>query len=447
MSSVTRGKLFVPPSPLLLGMAALCVATGAPLVASASDAIPYVMPASEVRALPQTSANGHDYIVYVSFPLSYQTAGPSRRYPVIYLCDGYWDFPPVAYAADYVRRDGHAPEAIVVGIGYGGTNPNVGLLRQWDFTPGIDPVYDSTGATTGHAEEFLNVLATEIIPFVESNYRADPSYRVLMGNSFGGLFTLYAAFQHPGLFQGFVVSSPSLDWRKEYVLSQAQAYAATGKSLNVRMYVGWAAGDEIGTSGSSRHFAEQVYKLKIPGLKIAAREVEGGAHSGTKTETFTRGLRYVFAPQAWVPVVGLDPGYGDLGKFVNLSTRGRVESGDNVLIGGIVVQGVLPKRILVRAAGPTLASLGVTDPLPNPRFRVVDAAGATVASNDDWDAVSADAGPLNTAFTQSGAFAFPAGSKDAAAIVQLDPGQYTVIVESADGTPGIALVEAYELGP
>jgi uncharacterized protein len=430
---------------VLTGFAALgCILV--PSTHGAEGATPFVMPKSELIALPQTSANGRNYLLYVSFPLSYDTAGPNRRYPVIYLCDPYWDFPPVAYAADNVRRDGHAPETLVVGIGYPGTNPDVGLLRQWDLTPGIDPVYDSTGARTGHAEEFLTVIADEIIPFVEATYRADPNFRVLMGASFAGLFATYAAFQRPGLFQGIVASSPSLDWNKDYVLTRAQQHKASGASLHTRIYVGWAVGDETKVVASSKRFVQELHALSIPSLRLAAREIEGGAHSGTKIESFTRGLRYAFAPQAWVPVVGSDPGYGSLGRFINLSTRGRVDSGENALIGGIVVHGVLPKRVLVRAAGPALGDFGVAQPLANPRLRVVNASNVTVAENDDWG-TNTDLAAINTAVTQTGAFPFAAGSLDAATIVRLAPGQYTVVVESADGTAGIALVEAYELGP
>jgi hypothetical protein len=88
----------------------------------------------------------------------------------------------------------------------------------------------------------------------------------------------------------------------------------------------------------------------------------------------------------------------------------------------------------------------VNQPLPNPRFRVIDRDGVEIAANDDWGS-NADPAALTAAFAQTGAFSFPAGSPDAATIVRLWPGQYTVLVESADGTPGVALVEAYELGP
>ncbi len=427
----------------------VCIASIVVLLAGTAPhgmAAPYQMPKAEVRALPQTSSNGRDYIVYVSFPLTYETSPPARRYPVIYLCDGYWDFPPVAYVADYIRRDGHAPEAIVVGIGYGGTNPDVGRLRQWDLTPGNDPVYDAAGTVTGHAEEFLTVIATEIIPFVESTYKVDPGFRVLTGNSFGGLFALYAAFQRPGLFQGIVASSPALDWRSEYVLERARQFAQTGATLNTRIYLGWASGDETSIGTTCLRFSQTVAALGIPRLRLAARMIEGGGHSGTKPENFTRGLRFAFAPQSWVPTVGLDPGYGQIGRFINVSTRGWVGAGERVLIGGVIVSGILPKRLLVRAAGPSLGPLGVIAPLANPRLRVVDSSGVTVATNDDWS-VGNDLAAISTASTDVGAFAFTTGSSDAALIAQLPPGPYTLVVDSVSGSEGVALVEAYELRP
>lgn len=407
---------------------------------------PFVLPKAETRALPQPAANGRDYVLYVSFPLSYDTAGPDRRYPVVYVCDGYWDFPLVASVADFVRRDGHVPETIVVGIGYGGTDPDVGLLRQWDLTPGVDTTYDAPGATTGHAAEFLNVLETEIIPFVERTYRADPSSRALVGSSFGGLFALYTAFTRPALFQGIVASSPSLWWRDEYILGLARDPATTRAGLDARMFVSWGSGDGEKIVATATRFAQEVATLGIPGLRMAARQIEGSGHAGNKPESFTRGLRYVFAPQGWVAPVGRDPGYGTLGRFANVSTRGMVEGGDRVLIGGMVVEGVLKKRVLVRAAGPALAAAGVSDALANPRLRVMNQAGGVVADNDDWEQ-GGDSAAVSEAAADAGAFAFAPGSRDAATIVALPPGVYTIVVDGVDGSTGVALVEAYELGP
>ncbi len=414
--------------------------SGGPAVA----AQPYILKNTEVVALPH-AANGRDYVLYVELPDSYGSA-PTRRYPVIYACDGYWDFPLLAMALGNARVDGFIPEYILVGIGYAGTNPDVGTLRSWDLTPGIDPSYDPAGGNSGHAAEFLDVIANQFIPYVEANYRADASFRVLTGSSFGGLFTLFALFERPGLFQGYVASSPSLWWRNQYVLARARTFAQSGAALNARVFTSFATDEFASIRSTTRAFGRSVPRLSLPGLHLATREITGERHSSTKPEAYARGLRFVFAGIAPSPSLQPDPGYGSPGTLLNLSTRGRVDRGENVLIGGLVVRGIIPKRLLIRAAGPSLVAQGVVDALANPRFRVVNQAQVDVAVNDDWNS-AADPAAVRTATIQSGAFPFPEDSRDAAAVVSLDPGAYTIVVESVDGTAGVALVEVYELAP
>ena len=133
-------------------------------------------------------------------------------------------------------------------------------------------------------------------------------------------------------------------------------------------------------------------------------------------------------------------------QLANLSTRGRVEGGAGVLIAGLAVTGTGPKGVLVRAAGPALAGVGVADALPAPRLRVVGADGRTVAENDAWEA--AGAGPMVAAAAQRlGAFPFAAGSRDAALLLTLAPGTYTAVVAGGETRGGTALVEVYDADP
>lgn len=139
----------------------------------------------------------------------------------------------------------------------------------------------------------------------------------------------------------------------------------------------------------------------------------------------------------------------DLGTLVNVATRAYVGQGDQVLIGGFVVKGPVPKTILVRAAGPALAGLGVGGALRDPVLGVF-AAGARVAENDNWSvpigAAPASPALIAAAATSAGAFPFAAGSADAAVLVTLPAGAYTAVVEGAGQTSGNGLVEAYEVG-
>lgn len=133
------------------------------------------------------------------------------------------------------------------------------------------------------------------------------------------------------------------------------------------------------------------------------------------------------------------------GRLVNLSTLGFVGTGENVLTAGFVISGNTAKRVLIRAIGPGLAPFGVSDVLANPQLGLVPLGGnEPLATNDDWPNVA----DLRNAFTNAGAFQLADGSKDAALVVTLEPGAYTVIVSSVDGrSTGQALVEIYDLDP
>jgi PKD repeat protein len=134
-------------------------------------------------------------------------------------------------------------------------------------------------------------------------------------------------------------------------------------------------------------------------------------------------------------------------RLSNTSLRGEVRSGEQILIGGLVVRGQTSQRFLIRAAGPALQAFGVSTPLSDPRLKVLRGT-ETIASNDQWGtgdhSVAAD---LLAAGVQVGAFPFASGSRDAALILTLTAGSsYTIHVEGAPGAPpGIALLEIYHL--
>jgi hypothetical protein len=131
------------------------------------------------------------------------------------------------------------------------------------------------------------------------------------------------------------------------------------------------------------------------------------------------------------------------GRLTNLSARSKIVAGGS-LIAGFVVQGApgALKPMLLRAAGPALTPLGLTDVLADPKLELFNAASTLIAANDTWGGTSA----LTTTFTSAGAFPFAAPtSKDAACVVGLAPGSYTVHVTGVGTSTGTTLVEIYEL--
>src|SRR5437879_612261 len=130
----------------------------------------------------------------------------------------------------------------------------------------------------------------------------------------------------------------------------------------------------------------------------------------------------------------------------NISTRALVETGDNVMIGGFIVQGTQPKRVIILAIGPSLTPFGITDPLADPTLELHDVTGASIASNDNW--IRTIIGGIITsdqvADIRSSGYA-PGNVRESAIIADLPAGNYTAIVRGLNNTSGVALAELYDL--
>jgi hypothetical protein len=134
-------------------------------------------------------------------------------------------------------------------------------------------------------------------------------------------------------------------------------------------------------------------------------------------------------------------------KAANVSTRGLVGTGSNQLIAGFVISGAVSRRLLIRGAGPTLTSFGVPGVLADPQITLVgQATGTTLRSNDNW-ASGDDAAVIATAATAAGAFPLASNSRDAAMIIMLEPGAYTVQLSGVGNTTGVGIVEVYDIDP
>ena len=123
--------------------------------------------------------------------------------------------------------------------------------------------------------------------------------------------------------------------------------------------------------------------------------------------------------------------------LTNVSTRGFVGTDQNVMSGGFIISGTGPKKLVVRALGPTLSSFGVPGVLQNPTLALHNGAGALIAFNDNWgDAPDKQIIDANLA---------PPNVAEPAILATLDPENYTTIVRGANNTTGWALVEVYRL--
>jgi hypothetical protein len=139
---------------------------------------------------------------------------------------------------------------------------------------------------------------------------------------------------------------------------------------------------------------------------------------------------------------------GPISNLGNISSRAFVQIGDDVMIGGFIVQGTEPKRVILRAIGPELTQYGVPNALANPTLELHDGTGALIACNDNWQHTII--GGIITEDQVRDIMATrrePRDPGESAIIAELPAGNYTAIVRGVNNTTGVALVEVYDLRP
>lgn len=264
------------------------------LTAVANAQVPTSLPkvtilGSEMRSIhsPET---GRDYDLYIHLPSDYAKE-TGKKYPVVYIMDGQWDFKLMDSVLGGLVYDKFVPDMVLVGITYAGENPDFNALRAMDLTPVAAP--EPKGS--GDAPKFYAFLKNEVIPYVEGNYRVDAKHRVLMGSSFGGLFTLYAMFRDPSLFSGYMAASPAVSFGDRALFKQEVEFAKANKGLPVKLYVG--VGSDEGLTNPVKDFMKTFESRKYAGLTHEFKVFDPERHASNKPELYNRGLRYLFEKQ------------------------------------------------------------------------------------------------------------------------------------------------------
>ncbi|MEO1251373.1 MAG: alpha/beta hydrolase-fold protein [Pseudomonadota bacterium] len=227
---------------------------------------------TEIRTV-SSEILGEERRLYVRVPIDYDRA---ERYPVVFVLDAEWNFELVAAHLDFLTDNGVAPKMIVTGI--------VNVNRNRDYVPRADEYF----ADTGEAAAFLQFVQSEWIPAIETNFSASDE-RVLVGHSFGGVFTLYAFFENPELFNANISISASA-WIGERVLFE-EAAARFEEGVPEGRFVFMTAGEYDGgpTLPSGRDLAA-LFESDAPGTldwefsviprAEHFRAVTGGLHEG-----------------------------------------------------------------------------------------------------------------------------------------------------------------------
>jgi hypothetical protein len=241
---------------------------------------------------------------------------------------------------------------------------------------------------------------------------------------------------------GFIVSGTQP--KKVIVRAIGPSLAVPGKVADPTLALYGAGGKQIASNDNwrSTQQAEIVASGVAPSNNRESAIVATlpASSSGTGYTAVVRGVNNTTGI-GLVEIYDLDSSANS--KLANISTRGQVQTGDDVLIGGLIVVGSKPQKVIVRAIGPSLGNAGVTDALPDPVLQLFDANGSLIAENDNWRDTQ------QAAIIATGVA--PSSDLESAIVATLrgTPGGtgYTAIVRGANETTGVALVEVYALAP
>ena len=223
---------------------------------------------------------GTDRTVYVRLPADYERSTAS--YPVLYFTDGEAIDRVVVPTVNSLVDAGAVPEMILVGI----PHPD----RRSDLTP--TPIDSRPGR--GGGEAFYRFIAEELVPYVDASYRTGPT-RLLYGHSLGGLFSAYAMVRDPGLFSGFVASSPVIAWDDWYVrhLAADAFEAPNDREVYLALSVGSEEPPRFLDTGTE--FAEWLEENAPDGMRWTFEIYEGEEHMSVMPFSLRDGLAGFFA--------------------------------------------------------------------------------------------------------------------------------------------------------
>lgn len=254
----------------------------------------------------KSTVNGRGYRLYVAPPVGY-VKGDTTRYPVLYVLDGHFAFPAAVSAREYMGIFRELEDVIIVGIGEGDYSFTSWIQDRWrDYTPSADPASDSSTARryklalsslrSGGGRDFLNALRNDVIPFIDTAYRTTAD-RGLTGHSLGGLFTAYALFEAPELFQRYGINSPSLWWNASEMFKTESAFAATHTSLPARVLITVGANEGASMLPPMVKFASVLRSRGYQGLVLDTVVFEGESHTSVGPAMMARTLRVLYGKQ------------------------------------------------------------------------------------------------------------------------------------------------------
>ena len=247
---------------------------------------PPVIIANSEQFTLASSNTGQEYKIYIHLPAGYSKM--DTTYPVVYGLDADIGFGMSSEMSTLLAVRKEVPEFIVVGIAYGVYPGQKGNNRMRDYTPTTVEKYPSSGK----AETFLRFIRDELIPLIDSKYRTNPADRTISGASLSGLFSLYVLLQHPGIFNRYKISSPSLWWDDGSIFEFEKKFSKKHTDMPANVFL--SVGDVEHTVESWKKLVNNLNGRNYKSLKLTTMIFDNAPHLTACGLAGVRGIKAVF---------------------------------------------------------------------------------------------------------------------------------------------------------
>ena len=243
---------------------------------------------------------GKEYQLYISFPKNYSTKD-TVSYPVLYVLDGEWVFPIIRGTRAILDSEKELEDLIIVSISDADFT-----FRYQDYTTSLSTSTDEKvnkrsdvpkgGLISGGADKFLTSMKTEIVPFVDKNYKTN-SDRGIFGHSFGGLFAAYCLVNSDGYFTRFGISSPALWWDNEKLLNQAVTQFRENKTWDIpqtKVFISVGDKDHSGIVPTMVKYSSYLEQSDYDNIELKWQIFEGESHNSMWSANVSKTLSILY---------------------------------------------------------------------------------------------------------------------------------------------------------
>ena len=243
---------------------------------------------TEVRTV-QSKFVGRKYTINIFFPKDYDKE--SKRYPAVYVLDAEYNFGCVAYITRRLIKNEDIPKVLLVGIAYDTDYEGFYEKRFRDSTP-ESRIH---GRNSGGAEQFTRFIEKELVPFVDQNYRTIPEERTIVGHSITGFYCVYVIFLHPGLFNRYIIISPSLWFSDGIVFEYEEEFLSNHEDIDGSVYLAVGEDESQRMRDGSINLSDTLSKKEYPNLRFQFSLVQEENHRSLFPYAFSRGMRFIFS--------------------------------------------------------------------------------------------------------------------------------------------------------